>query len=519
MPEYLSPGVYVEETTPGPRPIEGVPTSTAAFLGEAERGPIKPRLVTSVKEYERWFGGGFGADKFLPDAVRGFFDNGGKRLVVCRLVGGRATSAQAAFGDFGVRASGPGSWGRRVWVRIDDSSTRRPDAAGHAVPVGFRIRVAYWSSASPSFQPFDPFADAARLPRPTFEEAFDDLVADAGSADFYEKRLLDHAALVTLIRRATAKPTARPPHGSAALAELGADDPAALGEADYNGAVVAGAARRELQGLAALELDDHREVALIYAPAAAAPVANALVSHCERLGSRFAVVDCEKGVSNLAALEPRMTLADTSYAAFYFPWLVIRDPQSGAQRSVPPGGHVLGVYARTDTERGVFKSPANQAVRGALALELDIGDAAEATLSPRGVNVIRRFPDRGILVWGARTLTSDPQWKYVSVRRLFIFLERSIRVGTQWVVFEPNDEDLWARVRRTIENFLMLQWRDGALMGETPQKAFFVICDRRTMTQNDLDNGRLVCEIGIAPVRPAEFVIFRICHATAPAHR
>jgi len=231
------------------------------------------------------------------------------------------------------------------------------------------------------------------------------------------------------------------------------------------------------------------------------------------------VVDCEQGVSDVGALDPRMTVADSPYAAFYFPWLVIRDPQSGAQRTVPPGGHVLGVYARTDSERGVFRSPANQAVRGAVALALDIGDAAEAALSPRGVNAIRRFADRGILVWGARTLASDPQWKYVSVRRLFIFLDRSIREGTQWVVFEPNDATLWGRVRGSIENFLMLQWRAGALLGQTPQQAFFVRCDQGTMTQSDIENGRLICEIGVAPVRPAEFVIFRICHATAQAHR
>jgi len=148
MPDHLSPGVYVEEIPPGPQPIEGVATSTAAFLGEAERGAIKPRLVTSVKEYRQWFGDGLGTGKFLPDAVRGFFDNGGQRLVVCRLVGEGATSAQAAFGSFTVRASGPGSWGRRVWVRIDDGSTRRPDAAGHPRPVGFRIRVAYWSTTA-----------------------------------------------------------------------------------------------------------------------------------------------------------------------------------------------------------------------------------------------------------------------------------------------------------------------------------------------------------------------------------
>jgi uncharacterized protein len=518
MPEYLTPGVYIGEVERGPRPIEGVATSTAGFLGEAERGTIKPRLVTSYKEYQRWFGGVFDTSKFLPYAVSGFFENGGKRLFVCRLVGDQATSARAVFGNFTVRAVGPGSWGRKIWVRIDDSRTRRPDAAGNPVPVGFRMRLAYWSSTPANFQPFDPFADEAILPRPTLTEDFDDLVTDAPSPDFYEKRLLDSSALATLIRAVTA-PAERPPNGSAALAQLGTDDPAGLDDADYKGEIVQGTPRNELQGLAALELEPYREVALVYAPGVAIPVAKAVVSHCERLKFRFAVVDCDKGVNNVAALDPRTKVADTQHAAFYYPWLVISDPQCGARRTVPPGGHALGVYARTDIERGVFKAPANEVVRGALELEIDINDVTQGTLNLRGVNVIRQFPGRGIRVWGARTMASNALWNYVSVRRLFIFLERSIYEGTQWVVFEPNDSRLWARVTDTIRLFLRGQWRLGALLGRTEEHAFFVTCDETTMTQDDILNGRLICEIGIAPIRPAEFVVFRIFQHTAEAQR
>jgi phage tail sheath protein FI len=180
---------------------------------------------------------------------------------------------------------------------------------------------------------------------------------------------------------------------------------------------------------------------------------------------------------------------------------------------------VLGVYARSDTERGVFKAPANEIVRGALDLEQEINDQVQDDLNPKGVNVIRSFPGRGIRVWGARTITSNALWKYVSVRRLFIFLERSIYEGTQWVVFEPNDDRLWARVTDTIRLFLRSQWRLGALFGRTEQEAFFITCDRTTMTQDDILNGRLICEIGIAPVRPAEFVIFRIFQNTAESQR
>jgi phage tail sheath protein FI len=184
---------------------------------------------------------------------------------------------------------------------------------------------------------------------------------------------------------------------------------------------------------------------------------------------------------------------------------------------VPPGGHVLGVYARTDTNRGVYKAPANEALPDVIDLEFKVDDNAQATLNPRGVNAIRNLPGRGIRVWGARTLSSDTLWKYVPVRRLFIFLERSIYEGTQWVVFEPNDERLWARVKDTIRLFLRTQWREGALMGVTEDQAFQIACDRTTMTQDDILNGRLICVIAIASVRPAEFVVFRIFQNTAEA--
>jgi phage tail sheath protein FI len=192
---------------------------------------------------------------------------------------------------------------------------------------------------------------------------------------------------------------------------------------------------------------------------------------------------------------------------------------SGARKLVPPGGHVLGVYGRTDAERGVFKSPANEILRGALDLEFEITDGDQEVLNPRGVNATRRFPGRGIRIWGSRTLTSNALWKYVAVRRLFIFLERSIYEGTQWVVFEPNDTKLWARVSDTIRLFLRTQWREGALFGRREEEAFFIVCNETVMSQDDRLNGRLICEIGIAPVRPAEFVIFRIFQNTAESQR
>jgi phage tail sheath protein FI len=530
MPEYLHPGVFIEEIERGPRPIEGVPTSTAAFLGESERGTIRPRLVTSYKEYQRWFGGVFGGDKFLPYAVYGFFENGGKRMFVCRLVGETSTPAQATFGDFTVRAVGPGSWGKRVWARIDDSTTQTTDTSGNRVPVGFRLRLAYFSGAADIFDPFAP-ENRQRLPRPSLAEDFDDLVTDENSPDFYGKRVPfidlakgetnqgpESSALGMLVRSAAAQPDARPTSGSLALPDGGTDDPAPLDSADYVGAPAG--TRLDIQGLSALELDPYREIALVYAPGVANDIALAIIAHCENMRFRFAVIDSPKGQNSAGDIDPRTTMpADTSYAAFYYPWIVMSDPNTGARKLVPPGGHTLGVYARTDVERGVFKAPANETLRGVLDLEFDIRDETQDVLNPRGVNAIRRFPGRGIRVWGARTLTYNALWKYVSVRRLFIFLERSIYEGTQWVVFEPNDPRLWARVTDTIRLFLRGQWRLGALFGRTEEQAFFITCDETTMTQDDILNGRLICEIGIAPVRPAEFVIFRIFQNTAEAQQ
>jgi phage tail sheath protein FI len=279
-----------------------------------------------------------------------------------------------------------------------------------------------------------------------------------------------------------------------------------LTAADYQGVAPDGG---EPTGLAALELDDYRDVALVYAPDAhAVPgLVPLIVDHCERLHFRFAVIDAPRGAA--ADFEP-LGAWDSSFAAVYHPWIQVLDPDTGAHRLTPPGGHVLGVYARTDQERGVAKAPANAVLSGAVGLESRVTSRQQADLAARGVNPIREFPGRGILVWGARTHSASLDFRYVNVRRLFIYLERSIYEGTGWVVFEPNDERLWARVRDTVRQFLRAQWQAGAVMGRTERDAFFVNCDRTTMTQADLENGRLVCEIGVAPLRPAEFVIFRI---------
>jgi len=513
MPEYLHPGVYIEEIERGPRPIEGVPTSTTAFLGETERGTLTPTLVTSYKDYQRWFGGVFDKSCYMPNAAAGFFENGGKRLYVSRITGpGGIPASKDIGGGFMATAVGPGAWGLRVWIKVLEGST--PDKDNNK---GFRLQLAYWTTKPNAV--FDPFLDRTSLPRPQIVEDYDDLSIDPLSSDYFEKRLLDTATnesvspLITL-----SVPNGLPGNPPAAAGDFLSTDgnePPVPGVADFN------PTDDRVQGLAALDLDPYRDVALMYAPFPrnqGIDITQAIIGYCESRRFCFSVIDSTDTVPNL--LKPRVDNKwDTEYAAFYTPWIIVSDPLSGARVRVPPGGHVLGIYARTDTERGVFKAPANEIVRGALDVHYEISDNTQDVLNPQGVNAIRVFPTRGIRVWGARTLSSNGLWKYVSVRRLFIFLERSIYEGTQWVVFEPNDDKLWARVKDTIRLFLRSQWRGGALFGRTEDEAFFITCDRTTMTQDDILNGRLICEIGIAPVRPAEFVIFRIFQNTAEAQR
>ena len=237
-------------------------------------------------------------------------------------------------------------------------------------------------------------------------------------------------------------------------------------------------------------------------------LSNSLNAHCEKMKDRFAILQCAReSVNNIAKMEPPF---DSKYAGIYGPWINVFDPLTNSEKLCPPGGHIAGIYARSDTERGVHKAPANEKVNGALSLQIQITKEQQDILNPKGVNIIRSFPGRGPIVWGARTTSIDPNWKYVNVRRLFLYVEKSIEQSTQWVVFEPNNERLWSRIKATISNFLTDVWKSGALMGTSTDQAFFVKCDRTTMTQNDIDNGRLIVVIGIAPVKPAEFVIFRI---------
>lgn len=507
MPEYLSPGVYIEEFEIGAKPMEGVSTSTAGFLGETERGPTTPCLITSWLQYQRVYGGYFGNDKYLPGSVEGFFKNGGKRCFIARIVKSGEKPATTAglklkVGDknaLTVEAFGEGNWGNRVALQLSKGTFS-----------GFRLDVFYWKKTPASL--YNPYRDTKTQPRPAVSEIFDNVSISEESPDYFGKTVNGISNLIKIsIQEGDEAELLNSLGDPVELQYLidGSDGEGDLTISDYERSDPVDDVPGKRKGLTALK--GIEDISLIYAPNAYAipGLVGSLIAHCENLRYRFAILDAPQGSSNVPGLDPRSD-TPTDYAAFYYPWIKIINPETGMLQLMPPGGYVAGVYARSDTERGVHKAPANEVILGASDLEFQIMKGEQDVLNPKGVNVIRAFPGRGIRIWGARTLSANTLWKYINVRRLFIYIEASIEKGTQWVVFEPNDERLWSRVKITITQFLTGVWRSGALMGTTPEEAFFIKCDRSTMTQDDIDNGRLICIIGIAPVKPAEFVIFRI---------
>ena len=402
MPTYLTPGIYVEEVSTGPRPIEAVGTSIAGFVGvapDAAKHLNEPQWFDNWTQFTKEFVAPGGASTPLSHGVFGFFQNGGGRCCVVNV------GADGSIGGGG----------------------------------------------------------------------------------------------------------------------------------------------QERKGLGVLEQSD--EIAIVAAPGYTDPVSyDALLSHCEKMKDRVAILDAPLQVSKIDALTKVATAAreskkprggseeakspgaaepepdavrprqsDGGWGAFYFPYITVRDPLSPKDLvDVPPSGHIAGVYARSDATRGVHKAPANEAVRGALNVTYRVTREEQATLNPNGVNCIRLFPGEGIRVYGARTLAeSSSEWRYLNVRRLFNMVEESIARSTRWVVFEPNDRPLWKAIRRDVSAFLTIIWRQGALMGRTPEEAFFVQCDEETNPPEVIDAGMVVTVVGIAPVKPAEFVIFRIGQSAA----
>ncbi|MBT9465013.1 phage tail sheath subtilisin-like domain-containing protein [Hydrogenophaga sp.] len=585
MPEYLAPGVYVEETSFRAKSIEGVGTSTTAFVGPTRKGPYRvdddtpesPELLTSFGDFERIYGGfadlslgtGVPGTNYLAHAVRAFFNEGGSRLYVSRVVGADAAVATAevvAGTDEGVGfvARFPGAaGGGRVVVR--EAATPASETTLTNAPPGSLVRDTVAGSGALLVRVGNTWRPAANLAGDAVTQA--DVLAgtpqlltvsvqtidgDGNSLSFDDMGLTNtHPRWIGHVMSAT--PSRRSDHLQSLYAiNVGAAvSPSELHAGLFNGATNNAAGQPErvwtLAGgadgaeptpadyaLALSEIASLEDVSIVAAPGSSAygvddednpqAIASALIAHAEgRRAYRIAVLDTPPELLPTTARTYR-GLFDSKYAAMYFPWVVVSNPLARPGRedipkeiALPPSGFMSGIYARNDVQRGVHKAPANEVVRGALRFEIDVNFAQQELLNPAGVNCLRFFSGRGNRVWGARLVSSDPEWKYVSDRRYFNYLEASIDRSTQWAVFEPNGERLWANIRQTVADFLYNEWRSGALLGTTPDEAFFVRCDRSTMTQNDLDNGRLICLIGVAIIKPAEFVIFRIGQKTADA--
>ena len=562
MAEYLSPGVYVEEFESGGKPMEGVGTSTAGFVGLAEKGPISgvPQLVTSFADFKRTYGGflsenEFGEYRFLAYAVEHFFLNGGARAYIARVAPESAKCAVAAAGDLAFTAKNPGVWGDSIVVKVTPSSKAKTQALEKVEDKKYRVKSAA------GFNPGDIVAFAGEYNK--VEKNQDNVLTFANefSADIVDANLVPAKVITTCeisleikcddvvetyenvsfnidaanyISKKTAKselveiayngandiaaPYAALGSADAAFVKVsfagGSNGAAAdLSAADFIGTDNGAGNRTGIQAFL-----DNDVVSIMAVPGITDPnVQLTLVAHCENLASRFAVLDIPRNAKKTDEIAAHRDLFSSSYAALYHPWLTVFDPLDKKNIAIPPSGSIMGIYARSDITRGVHKAPANEVVRACVGLDIPFNKGEQDILNPKGINLIRSFPGQGIRVWGARTVSSDPSWKYINVRRLFIFIEETIKANTSWAVFEPNDEALWTRVQRTISVFLTGMWRNGSLAGSSSDEAFFVNIGRNTMSQDDIDNGRLVCVIGVAPVKPAEFVIFRITQKTGDA--
>jgi uncharacterized protein len=509
VPTYLSPGVYVEEVSSGSRPIEGVGTALCAFVGFTERGPAnQPTLVTNWTQYQKAFGS-FTDGAYLPHAVYGYFLNGGGAAYVVRIGGDDAPeeSPNGSVNRLGQQARAELTTGGE---RSRPALKVRALTAG---PEGNELSVEVTEPGEPAEGIFKLLVKR----NGDVVETFDNVSAKRGP-QYVVTAVKEQSKLIEIeeVRGA--------PEQGGQVALAGGQPPAVpepaplqVSAQEYVGNT---ADRTGFAGLEALE-----NVTMLSVPDLMSAYVNgkidmdgvkavqlAMIAHCELMADRVAILDAPPGLNAQQVQDWRMDTAgyDSKYAALYWPWLKIIDPVKGAPVLLPPSGHVAGVWARSDETRGVHKAPANEVVRGVIDLETNITRGEHDQLNPIAVNCIRSFPGQGIRIWGARTLSSDPEWRYLNVRRLFNFVEKSILTGTNWVVFEPNDRFLWAAVRRTITMFLRRVWRSGALFGRTPEEAFYVKCDEENNPEENRDAGILTVDVGIAPVKPAEFVVFRI---------
>jgi phage tail sheath protein FI len=520
MPNYLTPGVYVEEIPAQSKPIEGVATSVAAFIGLAPGGPVNtPMRISNWTQFSKIYGdpanpdnGPFMEGAYLGHAVYGFFQNGGSTCWIVR-VGADADSgpaqAQAALPtatDKGIEAfravALPGVDGA-VSIEIAEEKAEGEgdgDAKGGGEP-SFKVTITAGSD----------------------KEEIGGLSLKKGR-NYLLTKVNAQSQLIRLEETGASLPEAQ---RAPAVGKYNLVAPTAVATRDVEATEFAGdvAKREGMGGLAAID-----EVTMVCIPDLWTLAGNGdgdvhvrdiqgkMIAHGE-MNQRMVILDPPPNMLPQDILEWRNNTAgyDSKFATLYWPWVEVMNPLTNHPMMIPPSGHVAGVWCRTDATRGVHKAPANEVVLGTNGLAFQITHDEQGGLNRVGINCIRSFTGRGIRIWGARTLSSDPEWRYLNVRRLFNFVSASIIEGTQWSVFEPNDQRLWLRLKVSVSNFLTRVWRDGALFGATPAEAFFVKCDEETNPPENVEAGQVTVDIGISPVKPAEFVVFRISQFTAGA--
>jgi hypothetical protein len=571
MAEVRAPGVYYQPSEQRIPPLELRETGRPVFFGITRRGPLdRPVRVTSMDRFVELFGEPL-LEGYLGASLRGFFDNGGETCFVQRvarlegapgeavaLAAGRTLLDRAGQPTLRLSAQDPGTWGNELRVTLRAGArnqtflTRDADGGAevlqvkstHALTVGTLVRVhdadaEHWAavtrvngkvvqispplgrrfaSAAPTY--VEPHAFDLEVRWFEKVERFEQLSLFGASPTYVERVLNERSRLVRVqaLRPDSPPSLCLPMELLDAALDGGADGLEDLGPEDFVGYDHGPGARRGIEGLI-----DEADIDLLVLPDLMAAyersrrfhtlrdvevVQDAAIAHCERSRCRFAVLDLPPGCDHEEALRWRRQY-DSAHAALYYPWVVVLEG-GGRRRTVPPSGHIAGIIARSDRDHGVHKAPANEVVEGIVDLDMLLQDAHLARLNDAGVNCLRPFAARGLRVWGARTASSDPEWRYVNVRRTVSTIAADIEEGTQWAVFEPNDRRLWKRLTRLVVAYLAQLRERGMLAGETPEQAFFVQCDAETNPPDSIDRGMLVARIGLAVTRPVEFIVFRL---------
>lgn len=560
MAQYFSPGVYVEENDVSQRVIDGVGTSIAGFIGLAEKGKTQgaPVRITSYRDFVKEFGNplseyGYGEYRYLAPSVENFFANGGGVCYVARVVPEDAQAAALKKGILTVEAVNVGKWGNKIQISFNSVTKRKMQIVGangdtyiaksvdgfregDVVVVGNeynRIKSIFDNSVMFD-KPFETdVVDPAIVPSTVLYLAEMEIIVRYGNEqekyagmtlNMASPNYISYRMAKSEIVKIEVKPNDTIQNPVEAILGSGMTSGMLTMDGGKDGSIAKvtagtfigedmGPGKRT--GIASFVEND--VVSIMAVPGVTIPeVIVALVGHCENLKSRMAVLDMPKDATKINELLEYREMIDSTYAAMYHPWIQVFDRSANKVDYIPPSGAVMGIYARTDANRGVHKAPANETVFCS-GLKTEYTKAEQDVLNPAGVNLLRLIPGQGIRIWGARTASSNSSFRYVNVRRLFIYVEESIKASTNWVVFEPNDVTLWQRVSLTVGSFLDSMWRSGMLAGNTASEAYFVEIGPATMSQDDIISGRLICNIGIAPSRPAEFVVFRVSQFTAEA--